>query len=33
MGGAAAVQAWIDKGWGQDVKAETTLTEILWKKS
>ena len=29
MGGTAAVQAWIDKGWGQDVKAETTLTEIL----
>ena len=28
-GRRSAVQAWIDKGWGQDVKAETTLTEIL----
>ncbi len=29
MGGAAAVQAWKDKGWGPDEKATTTLTKIL----
>ena len=29
MGGTAAVEDWKRKGWGQDVKAETTLTKIL----
>ena len=29
MGGKEAVQAWIDKGWGPDEKATTTLTKIL----